>query len=59
MYASICLREIPGCLFVATNGDHADKIGSNGRMMPGTGGIVAAVEVASGVTPVRLQWPKP
>eukprot|EP00798_Chlamydomonas_sp_ICE-L_P006189 gene6189-2806_t len=51
VYASICLREIPGCLFVATNPDHADHIGG-GRMMPGTGGLVAAVELASGVKPL-------
>mmetsp|Transcript_47792 Transcript_47792/g.121940 ORF Transcript_47792/g.121940 Transcript_47792/m.121940 type:complete len:374 (+) Transcript_47792:139-1260(+) len=50
-YASICLREIPGCHFVLTNGDHGDNIG-NGRMMPGTGSICAAVELASGRKPV-------
>ena len=36
---------------MATNLDSADNIGS-GRMMPGTGGIVAAVEVATGRTAV-------
>lgn len=47
VYASICLRELPGCLFVATNTDSADNIGG-GRYMPGTGALVAAVEVACG-----------
>jgi ribonucleotide monophosphatase NagD (HAD superfamily) len=51
VYASICLRELPGCLLVATNTDCADHIGG-GRMMPGTGGLVRAVEVASGATAV-------
>lgn len=51
VYASVCLRELPGCTLVATNLDHGDNIG-NGRMMPGTGGLVAAVEVASGVKAV-------
>lgn len=49
VYASMCLRELPDCLFVATNGDAYDKIGgAAGRMMPGTGCLVAAVEVAVG-----------
>jgi ribonucleotide monophosphatase NagD (HAD superfamily) len=51
VYASACLRELPGCLFVATNLDHADHIGNN-RMMPGTGALVAALQVASGMEPV-------
>ncbi|PRW56967.1 phosphoglycolate phosphatase [Chlorella sorokiniana] len=44
-YASACLREIPGCHFVATNLDSADAMG-NGRFMPGTGCSVHAVETA-------------
>ncbi|GAX84042.1 hypothetical protein CEUSTIGMA_g11466.t1 [Chlamydomonas eustigma] len=115
VYASICLREIPGCLFIASNTDSADSLGppiettqssnkapghngvhytnlsnnpahgpsttssasNNGRsdddrpsssspsssslphntkvliprMMPGTGSLVAAVSVASGIQP--------
>jgi ribonucleotide monophosphatase NagD (HAD superfamily) len=56
VYASACLRELPGCLFVATNTDHADKIGgaNEARMMPGTGCLVAALEVASGRGAVRV-----
>jgi hypothetical protein len=27
-YASVCLREIPGCLFVATNPDAGDNVGA-------------------------------
>ena len=46
-YASMCLRELPGCLLVATNLDHADNIGG-GRVMVGTGSLVAALEVGSG-----------
>ncbi len=55
VYASACLRElhIPDALFVATNLDHADNIG-NERRMPGTGGIVAAVETASGRRAVNV-----
>ncbi|WIA32649.1 hypothetical protein OEZ86_003450 [Tetradesmus obliquus] len=53
VYASACLRELPGCLYVATNLDHADYIG-NDRMMPGTGALVAALQVASGVEPVNV-----
>lgn len=55
VYASCCLRELPGCVFVATNTDHADKIGgaNPGRMMPGTGCLVAALETATGQRAVR------
>lgn len=54
VYASICLRELPGCeTLVATNLDDADNIGG-GRMMPGTGGLVAAVASASGVAPINV-----
>ncbi|GFR43399.1 hypothetical protein Agub_g4478, partial [Astrephomene gubernaculifera] len=53
VYASVCLRELPGCLLVATNTDCADHIGG-GRMAPGTGGLVAAVEVAAGVRAVNV-----
>jgi len=59
MFQPITFREIPGCIFIATNTDSADSIGeayggpnSVPRMMPGTGGLVAAVSVASGVSPV-------
>lgn len=45
-YASACLHELEGCLFVATNPDPADRMG-NGRMMPGTGCSVAALEAAA------------
>lgn len=53
VYASVCLRELPGCFLVATNMDCADNIG-DGRMMPGTGGLVSALEVASGVKAVNV-----
>jgi phosphoglycolate phosphatase len=45
-YASICLREIKDCLFIATNSDSFDSISGN-RMMPGTGCLLAALEIAS------------
>lgn len=51
VYASICLREIPGCHFVVTNGDHADRVASD-RLMPVTGSIAASIERASGRLPV-------
>lgn len=71
VYATALIRE-QGCLFIATNLDHADAIssssssssGSNGngastvgRVMPGTGSLVAAVQVASGVQPVSDSSP--
>ncbi|KAI3438214.1 hypothetical protein D9Q98_000651 [Chlorella vulgaris] len=51
--AAACLRELPGCEFVATNLDPADNMG-NGRMMPGTGCIVRAVETAAGREAVNV-----
>ena len=55
LYAAACLRELPGCLFVATNRDHADRVGGSNaqRMMPGTGCLVAALETASERRAVR------
>mmetsp|Transcript_15608 Transcript_15608/g.49009 ORF Transcript_15608/g.49009 Transcript_15608/m.49009 type:complete len:333 (-) Transcript_15608:26-1024(-) len=63
-YAATCLREIPGCRLVCTNLDHGDNIGG-GRIMPGTGCLVACVEVrGSGFTlpscphiDLLLGWP--
>lgn len=65
VYATALIRE-QQCLFIATNLDHADAISNNsssngdgalpvGRVMPGTGSLVAAVQVASGVQPVSQQ----
>lgn len=51
-YASACLRENPGCVLVASNPDAGDMLAA-GRIMPGTGCLVAAVQMASGVEPVR------
>jgi hypothetical protein len=51
----IALLCVADCLLVATNLDCADNIGAS-RMMPGTGGLVAAVEVASGRTAVGGPW---
>lgn len=45
-YAAWALRELQDVVFVATNLDHADFIGA-GRMMPGTGCLVAALEMAA------------
>ena len=45
-YAAACLREIPGCELVVTNRDAADALPS-GRLLPGTGAILAAVEAAA------------
>lgn len=53
--ARLALTYAADCLLVATNLDCADNIGA-GRMMPGTGGLVAAVEVASGRTAVGGTW---
>lgn len=48
--AALHLLEVPGCLFVATNRDAA--IVSGGRLMPGGGPMVAAVEAAIGRAPL-------
>ncbi|CAG9467071.1 unnamed protein product [Pedinophyceae sp. YPF-701] len=47
--ANLYLRSDPSVRLVGTNGDAADRIDDE-RMMAGTGGLVAAVEVASGRT---------
>ena len=47
-----CGPRPAGCMFVATNTDGSDKLEGE-RRMPGTGGLVAAVQIASGVDPVR------
>jgi ribonucleotide monophosphatase NagD (HAD superfamily) len=47
-YASLCIQA--GALFVATNADAADNIG--GRLMPGTGAMLAAIQAATGCAPV-------
>jgi len=47
-YAAACLRELPACdTFVVTNRDAADAL-PTGRLLPGTGALVAAVEAAAG-----------
>jgi len=46
-YAAACLREIPGCVFVTTNTDAADALPA-GRLLPGTGMIVAALRGCAG-----------
>lgn len=45
-----------GARFIATNPDHALKMYD--RMLPGTGAIVAAVEVGSGVAPITIGKPE-
>eukprot|EP00741_Cyanophora_paradoxa_P004913 tig00000849_g4767.t1 len=44
VYAALHLHEIPGCLLVVTNRDGGDVI--DGRIMPGAGVMVAAVDAA-------------
>ena len=44
--ASSHIRELPDCMLIATNLDAYDDMG-DGRMMPGTGTIVAAIEQAT------------
>mmetsp|Transcript_28226 Transcript_28226/g.39015 ORF Transcript_28226/g.39015 Transcript_28226/m.39015 type:complete len:305 (-) Transcript_28226:160-1074(-) len=46
-YASCCIQQ--GALFVATNTDAADSI--SGRLMPGAGAMVLAIQTASGQEP--------
>lgn len=53
--ATDCIRA--GALFMATNRDPVYP--TDGALRPGAGSIVAAVEVASGVTPVSIGKPAP
>jgi hypothetical protein len=50
-YATAVLRETGSCTLVATNPDSGDRI-AEGRIMPGTGCLVAALEVAAGMQAV-------
>ena len=47
-----------GALFIATNRDPVYPV-EVGRLRPGAGSVVAAIEVASGVTPVTIGKPEP
>lgn len=47
--ASLCLEQLAGCLFVATNADDYDVVGD--RRLPGNGALVAAIQAASGRPP--------
>lgn len=51
-YAAAVLRETRGCALVATNPDAGDRITAS-RIMPGTGCVVAAVELATERRAVR------
>jgi phosphoglycolate/pyridoxal phosphate phosphatase family enzyme len=53
--ASDCIRA--GAVFLATNRDPVDP--SEHAIRPGAGSLVAAVEAASGVTPVSIGKPAP
>ncbi|GMV39117.1 MAG: sugar-phosphatase [Myxococcales bacterium] len=53
--AALHLQVVPGCLFIATNRDAA--ILSGGRLMPGGGSMVAAVEAATGIRPLLAGKP--
>ncbi|KAF5829162.1 HAD-like domain-containing protein [Dunaliella salina] len=62
VYASCCLRELPGCLFVVTNVDPNDNLGQPTkapfnqqplrRMMPVTGTMVQSIAHPTGKQPV-------
>ncbi|CAN0089976.1 unnamed protein product, partial [Phaeothamnion confervicola] len=43
--ASYYLQAVPGCVFLGTNPDDADRVGVH--LMPGTGPLIRAVECAS------------
>lgn len=55
-YATKCLREVPGCLFVATNRDAVTHLTANDEWAGG-GSMVAAVEAASQMKPVLVGKP--
>src|SRR5439155_1119851 len=55
-YAADAIRE--GALFVATNRDPVYP-GADGRLLPGAGAVVAALEVATGRRPIVIRKPEP
>ncbi|GAQ80772.1 2-phosphoglycolate phosphatase [Klebsormidium nitens] len=52
------IRYNPGCLFIATNAD-ASANASNGRIIPGAGTLVRAIQLATGREPLVMGKPEP
>ena len=53
LYATLCVQK--GAMLVGTNPDAYDQIGKN--RYPGNGGLVKAIEVATGVKAIMLGKP--
>ncbi|XP_074590261.1 phosphoglycolate phosphatase 2-like [Curcuma longa] len=54
-YATLCIRENPGCLFIATNRDAVGHMGS--QECPGAGCMVGAVAGSTGKEPTVVGKP--
>lgn len=54
--AQLCLRQNPGCLYIATNGN-GRRLFIEGQEWPGAGAMMAALEKCSGREPVMIGKP--
>eukprot|EP00741_Cyanophora_paradoxa_P007538 tig00001154_g7291.t1 len=57
-YAVQCLRELPSCLFIATNQDAVTHL-TSAQEWAGAGSMVGAIKASSGVDPVLVGKPAP
>eukprot|EP00276_Gloeochaete_wittrockiana_P008555 CAMPEP_0184644928 /NCGR_PEP_ID=MMETSP0308-20130426/1522_1 /TAXON_ID=38269 /ORGANISM="Gloeochaete witrockiana, Strain SAG 46.84" /LENGTH=380 /DNA_ID=CAMNT_0027073671 /DNA_START=31 /DNA_END=1173 /DNA_ORIENTATION=+ len=57
-YAVQCLRDIPGCMFIATNQDAVTHL-TAAQEWAGAGSMVGAIRASSGVEPVLVGKPAP
>eukprot|EP00274_Cyanoptyche_gloeocystis_P006926 CAMPEP_0196655780 /NCGR_PEP_ID=MMETSP1086-20130531/8195_1 /TAXON_ID=77921 /ORGANISM="Cyanoptyche gloeocystis , Strain SAG4.97" /LENGTH=312 /DNA_ID=CAMNT_0041988277 /DNA_START=273 /DNA_END=1211 /DNA_ORIENTATION=+ len=57
-YAVQCLREIPGCLFIATNQDAVTHL-TAAQEWAGAGSMVGAIRSSSQVEPITVGKPEP
>ncbi|EAL65021.1 hypothetical protein DDB_G0284737 [Dictyostelium discoideum AX4] len=56
-YAHMCIKEIEGCLFIATNPDTSYPV-KNEKTLPGAGSIVAMIQTSTGVKPITIGKPE-
>lgn len=57
-YATLCIRENPGCLFVATNTDEVTHL-TDAQEWAGNGSMVGAVSGSTGQEPIVVGKPAP
>jgi len=55
-YASLCIRYLKDCKFIATNRDSTFPF--NNRLLPGAGSFVSAVVTATGREPIVCGKPE-